>query len=127
MTADESTWRLSDDRKEIVLDLNEETSKRIELDAAEADRMIQTLTALRVRMDPPIPSRDPTPGESMTVVPKGRWWVQPDLLTGGIVLAVLHPGYGWVGAQLDHPQTSQLIQRILQQRPMPGPSRDSSN
>src|SRR5690348_7093115 len=108
MTTNESTWRLSDDRKELVLELKDEAPKRI--DAAEADRMIQTLTALRVRMDPPIPARDPTPGESMTVIPKGRWWVQPDLLTGGIVLAVLHPGYGWVGAQLDQTQTSQLIQ-----------------
>jgi hypothetical protein len=107
--------RLSDDRRKLIVEFP--GAAPMELDTADVERLVQTFSTARINMEPAIPQRDPTTGGSMTVVPKGRWWVQPDLITGGIVLALLHPGFGWVGMQMDQGQSSQLIQRILQQRP----------
>jgi hypothetical protein len=119
---DDPSWRLSDDRKTLVAVFPGDPPSRLELDAAETDRLTRRLSELRIVMEPPIPLRDPSAGEQMTIIPKGRWWVQPDLVTGGIVLALLHPGYGWIGLQLDQDRTSQLVQRIAQQRPSMAPS-----
>jgi hypothetical protein len=115
MSSTVPTLRMSEDRQKLIVQFP--GAAPMELDTADVERMVQTFSNARINMEPAIPQRDPTAGDSMVVVPKGRWWVQPDLITGGIVLALLHPGFGWVGMQMDQSQSSQLIQRILQQRP----------
>jgi hypothetical protein len=72
--------------------------------------MIVMLAQMRADMKPPRPVGDPAPGTTINVATAGRWWVQPD--GTGIDLVILHPGYGWVGTQMDPSAIEQLNRRL---------------
>ena len=80
------------------------------LDAAEVEKMIDTLAQMRAEMKPPRSIGNPAPGTGINVATAGHWWVQPD--GTGIDLAVLHPGYGWVGVELDQHEIELLNRRL---------------
>jgi hypothetical protein len=80
------------------------------LDAAEVDKMMLTLAQMRADMKPPRPLVDPVPGTTINIATAGRWFVQPD--GAGVDLAILHPGYGWVGLQLTPSSMEQLNRRL---------------
>lgn len=72
--------------------------------------MIDMLARMRAEMKPPRPTGEPAPGTAINVATAGRWWVQPD--GTGIDLAILHPGYGWVGVELDRNSVEELNRRL---------------
>lgn len=80
------------------------------LDAAQVDNMIAGLAQMRADMKPARPATDPAPGTKINVATAGRWWVQKD--GANIDLAVLHPGYGWVGIQMNRTAVEQLDRRL---------------
>jgi len=68
------------------------------------------LAQMRAEMKPPRPIGDPAPGTTINVATAGRWLVQAD--GTGIDLDILHPGYGWVGLQMDRNAIEQLNRRL---------------
>ncbi len=87
------------------------------LDAAQVDDMIAELAQMRADMKPPRPARDPSPGTKINVATVGRWWVQKD--GANIDLAVLHPGYGWVGIEMSPTTAEELNRRLAALHPEP--------
>ena len=102
------TSTLNDQKTELTLKLP--NAPPVVLDTAEVERLITTLADARAGMKPPRPVADPAPGSAVNVATAGRWWVQTD--GTGIDLAVLHPGYGWVGLYLDQTAIEQLNRRL---------------
>lgn len=87
------------------------------LDAAQVDNMIAELAQMRAEMKPPRPAVDPSPGTKINVATAGRWWVQKN--GANIDLAVLHPGYGWVGIEMSPIAAEQLQRRLTALHPAP--------
>ena len=101
---------LNEQRTTLTIKSPGNPSAGLTLDAAQVDAMIATLAQLRAEMKPPRPATDPTPGTKINVATAGRWWVQKD--GANVDLAVLHPGYGWVGVQLNRSAVEQLNRRL---------------
>ncbi len=106
----EPAWTLNQQKTAVTAKFPTTPTATLTLNAAEVDKMIDVLAQLRAAMQPPRPVGDPAPGTTINVATAGRWWVQPD--GTGIDLAVLHPGYGWVGLQLDQAAIEQLNRRL---------------
>jgi len=79
-------------------------------DAAEVEKLIDTLAQRRAEMQPPRPNVGPAPESAMNVATVGRWYVQRD--GDGVDLAILHPGHGWVALYLDPSSMEQLSRRL---------------
>lgn len=103
-------WTLDDQKTTLTEQLPNVPAGTLKLDLVEVEKMIETLAQMRAAMKPPRPITDPTPGSTMNVATVGRWYVQPD--KDGIVLAILHPGYGWVALHLDPTAIEQLSRRL---------------
>ncbi|HEV2098413.1 MAG TPA: hypothetical protein VGR45_05750 [Stellaceae bacterium] len=103
-------WALDDQKTTLTEQLPNVPVAAVKLDAAEVDKMIEALAQMRAEMKPPRPIVEPAPGTKINVATVGRWYVQPD--GNGIVLAILHPGYGWVGLYLDPNSIEQLSRRL---------------
>ncbi|MGH7048250.1 MAG: hypothetical protein ACREE2_17890 [Stellaceae bacterium] len=83
----------------------------VSLDAAEVDQMIETLAHMRAAMQPPRPTGSPAQGTAINVATAGRWLVQPD--GDSVDLDILHPGYGWVGIELNRTAVEELRRSLL--------------
>ncbi len=105
------TAALNPQKTEVILGFPSSASGKVTLDAAEVDRLIGTLAQSRAAMNPPRPMAEPAPGSTLNVATTGRWLVQPD--GTGVDLAVLHPGYGWVGVELDRNSVEQLNRTLV--------------
>ncbi|HEY3911773.1 MAG TPA: hypothetical protein VGM07_18080 [Stellaceae bacterium] len=110
-TASEPAWTLNEQKTTVVAKFPTVPPATLTLDAAQVDKMIAELAQLRAAMKPPRPIGDPAPGTTINVATTGRWWVQPD--GAGIDLAILHPGYGWVGLELNQTAIEQLNRRLI--------------
>jgi hypothetical protein len=97
---------LNTQKTELTVQFPNAPSAKITLNAPEVERMIQMLAQMRADMNPPRPMVDPAPGSTMNIATVGRWYLQPD--GTGIDVAVLHPGYGWVGIFMDRSSIEQL-------------------
>jgi hypothetical protein len=103
-------WTLDDPKTTLTEQLPNAPAVTLKLDAAEVDKLIATLAQMRAEMKPSRPIVEPALGTKINVATVGRWYVQPD--GNGIVLAILHPGYGWVGLYLDPSNIEQLSRRL---------------
>ncbi len=127
-----NTYSLAQEKPAPALALNEQRttltikspsapSGGLALDAAQVDNMIAELAQMRAEMKPPRPAVDPSPGTKINVATAGRWWVQKD--GANVDLAVLHPGYGWVGIEMNRSAAEQLNRRLAAEiRPVAGSS-----
>ncbi|MGH7115448.1 MAG: hypothetical protein ACREE9_13240 [Stellaceae bacterium] len=103
-------WTMNEQKTALTVKLPSVPPATLTLDAAEVEKMIDTLAQMRAAMKPPRPVGDPAPGTTINVATTGRWWVQQD--GTGIDLDILHPGYGWVGLLLDQSAIEQLNRRL---------------
>jgi hypothetical protein len=97
---------LNQQKTELTVQFAGAPSTKVTLDTAQVDSMIAMLAQMRAGMNPPRPTGEPTTGSTMNIATTGRWYVQPD--GTGIDLAVLHPGYGWVGTFMDRKSIEEL-------------------
>jgi hypothetical protein len=88
---------LSDDRTKIRVDFPSDPPISLEYDPEQLDDMIAGLAQMRAAMEPPVPMADPDPNTRILVAENGRFYVQPDKQGQGTTLALLHPGFRWVG------------------------------
>ena len=100
-TIEDKTLALSynDDRTRVIATFPSDPPIAISMTPAVVEQVIQNLATLRADMIPPRPMIDP-PLKNVQYAKFGRW----QLLThenGGAILVILHPGYGYVGIQLD--------------------------
>lgn len=58
-------------------------------------QVIDRLADYRAAMTPPIGGDRPPAGPVKAVLDP-KWWVQPEPLTEGMAIALLHPGLGWI-------------------------------
>jgi len=89
----------NDDRTRVIATFPSDPPMAISMTPAVVEQVIQNLATLRADMIPPRPLVDP-PLKNLQYAKFGRW----QLLThenGGAILMILHPGYGYVGIQLD--------------------------
>ncbi|CAB3689312.1 hypothetical protein LMG3458_02047 [Achromobacter deleyi] len=84
-----------------------------ELDAGEVEQIIAALSALRERMQPPVPTAVPI-GKPLQIAAFPAWWVQPDFADGSVV-CYRHPGLGWMGFSINHVQAIDLARLLHQQ------------
>ena len=104
------TSSLNDQKTELTLKFPTSPPATAVLDAGEVEKLIETLAEARAGMKPPRPMVDLKPGAKVNIATGGRWWAQAD--GTGIDLAVLHPGYGWVGLYLDQTAIEELNRRL---------------
>ena len=100
----------NDDRTRVIATFPNDPPLAMSMTAALVEEVIQNLATLRADMIPPRPMVDP-PLKNLRYAKIGRW----QLLTlegGGIVLMILHPGYGYVGVQLDPDSMLSLKQTL---------------
>jgi hypothetical protein len=109
-TKPEPEWTLNQQKTAVTVKIPSVPPATVTLDAAQVEKMIQMFAQMRVVMTPPRPMASPAPGTTINVATAGRWYVQPD--GTGVDLAILHPGYGWVGLQLDPDAMEQLSRRL---------------
>ena len=100
-TTEDRTLALNynDDRTRVIATVPSDPPITISMTPAVVEQVIQNLATLRADMIPPRPMIDP-PLKNVQYAKFGRW----QLLThenGGAILMILHPGYGYVGIQLD--------------------------
>jgi hypothetical protein len=100
----------NDDRTKVIATFPSNPPLAMAMTTALVEEVIQNLATLRADMIPPRPMVDP-PLKNLQYAKIGRW----QLLTlegGGIVLMILHPGYGYVGVQLDPDSMLSLKQTL---------------
>ena len=100
----------NDDRTRVIATVPSDPPITISMTPAVVEQVIQNLATLRADMIPPRPMIDP-PLKNVQYAKFGRW----QLLThenGGAILMILHPGYGYVGAQLD-PDSMRSLKQTL--------------
>ncbi len=103
-------WTMNQEKTIATVKLPSNPPATLTLDVTQVEKMINELAQMRAEMKPPRPTGAPAPGTTINVATKGRWWVQPD--GTGVDLAILHPGYGWVGLELDQHDIEELNRRL---------------
>lgn len=89
-------------------------------DASQLDTFIQALASARIGMSEPVPTAlEPNPRLSTTEHPN-FWVFDPD--SSGQMLALRHPGFGWLGFLLA-PDRADEIAGFLAKRSKPKPNR----
>ena len=86
----------NDDRTSVIATFPSDPPITMSMNATVVEQVIQNLATLRADMVPPRPMVD-HPLKNLQYAKFGRW----QLLTlddGAVVLMILHPGYGYVGA-----------------------------
>ena len=89
----------NDDHTRVIATFPSDPPIALSMPAPVVDQLIQNLATLRADMVPPRPMVD-HPLKNLQYAKVGRWQLLT-LENGGIVLMILHPGYGYVGVQLD--------------------------
>src|SRR5215475_7941673 len=89
----------NDDRTRVVATFPSDPPIALAMQATVVDKLIENLATLRADMVPPRPNVD-HPLKNLQYAKIGRWQLLT-LENGVIVLMILHPGYGYVGVQLD--------------------------
>lgn len=116
---------LSDDQTNLRIAFPSTPPVVWEFDASGVTELIENLIAMREGMVPPMSTAFPVEGDKMMVDTGGAWFVQPRAENDGLILALLHRGFGWFGMFLDPGGIDALQAAIAQWRPRPTPS--SSN
>jgi hypothetical protein len=111
-----SVGALNDRKTQLTLQFPGTPSAKVTLNAGEVDRMIEMLAQMRAAMNPPRPMVDAAPGTKINVATAGRWHLEPD--GTGVDLDILHPGYGWVGIEMNRASAEELS-RALSRSPHP--------
>ena len=109
-------FALSDDARELTITFPANAAPSRHLKASEVDEFLSGIAAFRSRMVPPIPQRDPEPGQQIHLATPGRWYVQSNP-PAGLTLMILDPGFGWVAISLNDEQAASLVKTILRLRP----------
>jgi hypothetical protein len=86
------------------------------VDATVLEEMIWALAEWRIALKPEVPGVDPVPGTEMRSHPSMRWHasVTP---SGVSLVALMHPGFGWIGIPLDREGGEKLISELLKAQP----------
>jgi hypothetical protein len=102
---------LNQQKTEVSLKFASLPGAGVTLDTKGVEGLIETLAGMRAAMNPPRPMEDPAEGTKINVATPGRWWrLQPD--GNGVDLDILHPGYGWVGVELDRASVEELSRAL---------------
>ncbi len=109
-TSPAPAWTINQQKTTLTVKLPSNPPATLTLDTADVDKMIDMLAQMRAEMKPSRPIAGPAPGARINVATVGNWWVQPD--GTGVDLAILHPGYGWVGLELDQNALERLNRRL---------------
>jgi hypothetical protein len=107
----------NDDHTRVIATVPSNPPVAMSMDATVVDQALQNLATMRADMLPPRPMVD-HPQSNVQYAKVGRW----QLLTaegGVIVLMILHPGYGYVGVQLDSDAIAALKQNLQKLSPAP--------
>ena len=111
-TIEDRTLGLSynDDRTRVIATFPSDPPFAISMTPAVVEQVIQNLAILRADMVPPRPMVD-HPLKNLQYAKFGRWQLLT-LESGAVVLMILHPGYGYVGVQLD-PDSMRSLKQTL--------------
>ncbi len=106
----------SDDHQAVVISLPPppKTISEIRLPGSAVDAFIAALAAARAQVVPPIPQRDPVPGQQLHVANPGRWFIQRHPDGNGFDVAILDPGFGWVVLRLTGEEGRRFEQTVHQ-------------
>lgn len=80
--------------------------------AEEVEAMIDFLGRVRSHMNPPVPDR-PITGVSITAFTDAPNFIVHDHETGGAVLLLMHPGFGWLHYRFGKAMAEALPARVL--------------
>jgi hypothetical protein len=83
-----------------------------ELDAAEIEALIDQLAVARAALAPMVPA-DVDPGTRVRVLSDPRWVIPADDQYDGRVLALRHPGLGWLGFLFPRPEALQVARWLV--------------
>ena len=100
----------NDDRTKVIATFPSDPPIALAMPAAVVEQLIQNLATLRADMIPPRPMVDP-PLKNVPFANFGRWQLLK-LQDGRVILIILHPGYGYVGIQLDSDSMLSLKQNL---------------
>lgn len=87
---------VSEDKKRLTV--KSDAGDAISLTTEELNDLIPLLLSCRVAMDPPLPYRDMQPGDRFLSAEGMRWWT--GLMGGQSLLALHHPGLGWIATPM---------------------------
>jgi len=102
--------RYNDDRTRVIATFPSDPPIAISMTSAVVEQVIQNLATMRADMVPPRPMVDP-PLKNLRYAKFGRWQLLT-LESGPVILIILHPGYGYVGVQLDPDSMLSLKQTL---------------
>jgi hypothetical protein len=102
--------RYNDDRTGVIATFPSDPPIAIAMTPTVVEQVIQNLATLRADMSPPRPMVD-APLNNLQYAKFGRWQLLK-LENGPVVLMILHPGYGYVGVQLDPDSMLSLKQTL---------------
>ena len=88
-------WELDEEQGIVTVTFPTDPPVALRLDAALVDEMIRNLGAYRARMEPE-PSEDWKRGAEFEGITDPCWFAAPARLTGGSLLHVRDPRYGWL-------------------------------
>ena len=123
--ASDISFKLTDDKKSVVLTLTKRSSGPLKLDADEVDQMLQRLGQVRATMQPEIPRA--LPREEQTLAVGNPALAIAALRDGGSVLHVRDPRYGWLHYAIPAPALQELATMLanLSSPAPPAPGRAS--
>jgi hypothetical protein len=82
--------------------------KQIQISGDALDPFIAQIGQIRSIIVPPMP-QDPI---KVTIVTPGRYHLGPNQDTGGLLMAIFHPGFGWIGFNISNDDAERLEQQL---------------
>ncbi len=101
------TITVNNEKTTLTISIN--GANAISLDAISLSEFIQLLSKIRVDLKPQEIADIPNQNKKVLTSPLSRFYIEP--LTdqpGSIVIAMFHPGPGWIGLVLDHDKAGHL-------------------
>ena len=107
------TTTLREDRAEVTLELHQNDAPigHIRLEAPELEGLIHHLAANRAGLIDQVP-RELDPGTRLNPIVDPVWRAQPDD-DGGVLLAIRHPGLGWLSFVLPQAECKNMAKYLL--------------
>jgi hypothetical protein len=98
----------------LSVDFGDKTELTVMMPTVEVDKFIETLWKFRAEMKPERP-RDFALGQKVYAIRDPRWCTESELMRGGSLIHLRHPGLGWLSFWIPKPDAAKLGGCLLAQ------------
>ena len=101
-------WKLEDDYKTVTVTFPTKPAVALKLSVSDVEEMLKNLGKFRAAMKPEIP-KDYALGQKVTAIRDPAWKTEADLMSGGSLLHMRDPHFGWLHYMIPKEEAKKLV------------------